>query len=166
METQNDITTTPLDQLNKEMTENLIGSRSKLAGQLIDAMLPSEQLLAALYFIWDAAERGQLDIFLIGDTAKQVKADKDLEGDKITVGCRRNEWDSGQGRIAQTFIEHSLGTKAVEVDNEVVYISAGVPIHIRLYEDNPTLKSFDIVFYRYETFNLPNPYTEFVEKYE
>lgn len=126
----------------------------------------SEQLLAALYFIWDAAERGQLQVFLIKDTAKQVIAQEDLSGDKITVGVRRNEWDSGQGRIAQTFLEHELNAKAVEKDGEVIYDCHGVPIIIKLYEDNPCLNSFDMVFYKYETFHLPNPYKEFVEKYE
>ncbi len=127
---------------------------------------PSDQLLQALYFMWDAAERGQLQMFLIGDTAKQVKANEDLEGDEITVGVRRNEWDSGQGRIAQTFMEHELGVKAVEVDGKVTYEYKGIPIIIKLYEENPTLQSFDIVYYGYETFNLPNPYKTFVEEYE
>jgi hypothetical protein len=128
--------------------------------------LPANELLQALYFIWDAAERGQLQMFLIGDTAKQVIANEDLKGDKITVGVRRNEWNSGQGRIAQTFMEHELGTKAVELDSQVSYKFRGVPIIIKLYEENPCLTSFDVVYYGYETFNLPNPYKTFVEKYE
>lgn len=132
--------------------------------------IPHEQLLAALYFIWDAAERGQLDMFLIGETAKQVKAGEDLQGEAVSVGVRRNEWDSGQGRIVKEFLSHELG---IHID---VYLKStleilsykyqGVAINIKLYEDNPCLKSFDIVFYRYETFNLPNPYDEFVKKYE
>lgn len=128
---------------------------------------PHLELLDALYFIWEAAERGQLGMFLMGDTARQVIEQGDLSGDKITVGVRRNEWDSGQGRIAQTYLEHELGNKPKE-DEGLITIKArnAVPIHIKLYEENPTISSFNIVYYRYETFNLPNPWSKFIEEYE
>ena len=130
------------------------------------AHFTSQLLLDALYFIWDGAERSQTQMFLIGDTAKQVREDEDLTGDKITVGIRRNEWFSGQGRIFQDFCKHELG--GWENNNEVlvVYKFHDVPIHIKIYDENPTLSSFDTVFYRYETFSLPNPYSVFKEEYE
>ena len=126
----------------------------------------TQLLLDALYFAWDAAERGQLDLFLIKDTARQAKADKDLVGDCITVGARKSEWISGQGEIFRTCADHVVG-KAVKADeNEVIYEVNGVPVIIKLYDENECLKSFNPIFYRYETFNLPNPYDLFVEKYE
>ena len=135
----------------------------------IDAVikeLDSQILLDALYFIWDAAERGQLQMFLIGDTARDVMANTDLVGDKITVGVRRNEWESGQGRIAQMFMEHELRSPMKVEPAMLTYTYQGVPIVIKIYEDNPTLMGMDVAFYRYETFNLPNPYSLFKEKYE
>lgn len=159
--------------MEMQVNEPIMTETTKISSNFVEkpqnpaVNLSSEELLNALYFIWDAAERGQLQMFLTGNTAKQVIAQEDLSGDKITVGVRRNEWDSGQGRIAQTFLEHELGHKMVDVDNEVIIKARnGVPIHIKLYDENPTLDSFDIVFYRYETFNLPNPYKTFLEKYE
>lgn len=135
--------------------------------EAVSTSYPHQKLLEALYLIWDAAERGQLQMFLVGDTAKQAIAQGDLSGDKITVGVRRNEWDSGQGRIAQTFLEHELGHKLVDIDNEVlIQDRAGTPISIKLYNENPYLESFDIIYYGYETFLLPNPYSEFVKEYE
>ncbi len=129
--------------------------------------LPHEQLLAALYFAWDGAERAQLDLFLIKDTAKQVKADQDLSGDKITLGVRKTEWNGGRGRIFQEYAKHELFGVVEQKENEVIYTDRkGVPIVIKLYDENECLKSFDIAFYRFETFNLPNPYSTFVEKYE
>lgn len=128
--------------------------------------IPSEQLLAALFFAWDGAERAQLDIFLIKDTAKQVRAYQDLKGHNITLGVRKNEWNSGQGRIFQTFAEHEIGGISTKTDDEVVYDCKGVAIVIKLYNENETLKSFNPIFYRMETFNLPNPFDLFVSKYE
>ena len=127
---------------------------------------PHEQLLAALYFAWDGAERAQLDLFLIKDTAKQVKADQELKGVSITLGARKNEWNSGQGRIFQAFAEHEIGGISTKTDEEVVYDCKGIPVVIKLYDENECLKSFNPVFYHYETFNLPNPYELFVSKYE
>lgn len=128
---------------------------------------PHQSLLDALYFIWDAAERGQLQIFLVGDTAKQVINGGDLSGDYIAVGVRKNEWNSGQGRITQEFLSHEIPHGKIEFDDErEVYIYNEVPIEVKLYDENPCLTSFDIVYYGYETFNLPNPYKTFVEKYE
>ena len=147
METTNIIT-------NEKIRESIVINR------------PVEQLLAALYFAWDAAERGQLDIFLIKDTAKQIKADQDLKGDSITLGVRKNEWTSGQGDIFRTFAEHEIGKPAKQDENEVIYDCKGVPVIIKLYGENECLRSFDVVFYRYETFNTPNPYDLFVSKYE
>lgn len=133
----------------------------------IDKQLNSNDLLQALYLIWEAAERGGLDIFLVGDTAQQVKADQELKGDRITVGARRNEWVSGMGRIAQMYLEHEVGSPTKSDKDGLVYTTrSGVPIHIKLFEENPYLSSFEVVFYRYETFNLPNPYTKFVAEYE
>jgi hypothetical protein len=122
------------------------------------------ELLQALYFIWEAAERGQLDIFLIGNTARQVLKDEDLQG-KVTLGVRKNEWVSGQGSIFRNYIIHTLG----HFDNtdkliEIIYMD--IPITIKIYDENPTLQGLDTVMYRYENFNLPNPFNDFAKNYE
>ncbi len=169
------------NQSNTFITQDLANSRSmdssvqitaeiKEDGALkvidIKKIFSHEQLLAALFFAWDAAERGQMDLFLIKDTAKQVKADKELSGDKITLGARKSEWNSGQGRIFETFAQHELGGVVSKTDEEIVYDCKGVPVVIKLYDENEALKSFNPVFYHFETFNLPNPYELFIEKYE
>jgi len=125
----------------------------------------TQDLLQALYFIFDAASRGQLGLFITGENAKQVKADADLQGDKLTLGIRRNEWISGQGRIFSEFLMHYFQKDIREEDGYLNIVYKGVPIAIKIYKENPTIIELNPVNYRYETFSLPNPLDEFLEKY-
>lgn len=160
------------DELNKRLNnkpeviqiDGITGGVPAIDERFIDKSLPSDKLLEALYFIWEASDRGQLDMFLVGDTAKQVIAQEELSGDKITVGVRKNQWISGQGRIVRDYLQHELRRYIDERDPEFTY--QGVPIVIKQYEDNPCLQSLNPIFYKYETFHIPDPYKEFVEKYE
>ncbi len=126
---------------------------------------PHEALLEALYFFWDAFERSNLYFFLIRDTAKQVIANRELEGDKLTLGLRRMEWQGGGDRIFNSMIQH----EKVEVekhDDYILFHFKNIPVYLYLYDENPTLSSFDSVFYQMESFNTPNPFKEFDEKYD
>lgn len=150
-----EVTEVPKVQISKEEVES--------PPLVVD--LGHDKLLEALFFFWDGFERSSIDFFLIGDTCKQVKADKELSGDKLTLGVRRLEWDSGQGRVFEAFMEHEKQTP-LKKDDLLIYDFKGVPVFVYLYEDNPCLTGLDIVFYANETFNTPNPYNTFAEKYE
>lgn len=122
-----------------------------------------EQLLSALYFIWDAFDRGPVEFFLVRDTAKQAKEGKNLSGNGIDVGVRKLEWISGGKRVMDNF----TGQYLVKENNELSeYIWAHVPVRVHVYSDNECLASFDTIMYEHESFSLPNPYDKFVEKYE
>lgn len=122
-----------------------------------------EQLLSALFFIWDAFDRGPVEFFLIRDTAKQAKEGKDLSGSGVDVGVRALEWVSGGKRVMDNFTGQYL-VKENEMGAE--YIWADVPVRVHVFSDNECLSSFDTIFYQNETFLLPNPYEKFAEKYE
>ena len=144
-------------------------SLEKIASDFAEKVKPlyftTDELLQALYFIFDAASRGQLGLFITGENAKQVKADADLQGDKLTLGIRRNEWTSGQGRIFSEFLLHYFQKDIKEEDGYLNIVYKGVPIAIKIYKENPTIIELNPVNYRYETFSLPNPLDEFLEKY-
>ena len=130
-------------------------------------VIDSQELLDALYWVWDALERSSIPFFLVYQTYEDAKANRDLTGDKVEIGVRRNEWVSGGRRIMDAFI-----TPATETDDEVIYhykkvnssnISILVIVHI--YDDSPCITSLDMIHYRYEEFYVPNPYKTFIEVY-
>ena len=127
--------------------------------------LPHELLLKALFFFWDGFERSTMNFFLVKDTARQVMADTELSGDRLTLGIRKNEWLGGQQRIFKAFMEHEriLPTR---VDNGLLFTYFDVPVYLYIYDDNPCLDALDIVFYENDTFNIPNPFKEFCEQYD
>lgn len=123
-----------------------------------------QELLEALFFFWDGFERATMNFFLVKDTAKQVIANKELSG-KLTLGIRQMEWNGGQQRIFKSFMEHEkvLPTK---MKNGLLFNCKGVPVELYIYPENPTLAALDITFYENDTFNIPNPFKEFCEKYD
>src|SRR5258708_960227 len=128
--------------------------------------LPHEQLLAALFFFWDGFERASMNFFLIRDTARQVMADTNLSGDKLTLGIRRMEWNGGQARVFQAFMEHEQIKPIKKGEDYYLFDYKGVPVYLYVYDENPCLDALDIVFYNNETFNTPNPFDAFCEKYD
>lgn len=120
-----------------------------------------ERLLEALYWIWDAMERGNMNFFVIGDTADSVINNKDLSGTKITVGVRRLEWNSGAKRIVDAF-----ATPLTETDDKVTYEYEGVPVELYLFDDDPSITSPNQIIYHSEYFKFPNPYSKFQEVFQ
>lgn len=135
--------------------------------QVIQQAIDSQELLDALYWIWDAFERSSIPFFLIYQTYEDAKANHDLTGDKVEIGVRRNEWISGGRRIIDGFI-----LPVTETDDEVIYHykkvnSSNQPILVivHVYDDSPCIKSLDMIHYRYEEFYVPNTYKTFLEIY-
>lgn len=122
--------------------------------------IPHELLLKALYWVYDFMDRAMINFFLVGDTAQAVIDKKDLFGDKITVGVRKMEWESGSRRIADSF-----ATPVKDDGNIVYYEFEGVPVVLYVLEDDATIQSPDQQMYKSEFFKLPNPYGKFLETF-
>jgi len=120
-----------------------------------------DQLLQALYWIFDAMERALINFYLVGTTAESVRQKKDLFGGKIMIAVRKNEWESGARNIIDAF-----APPIVDNGTTVEYEYNGVPVILYVLEDSETLSSFDTTIYAQEYFKLPNPYDEFVKKFE
>lgn len=123
--------------------------------------LPAQELLDALYFFWDGFERATMDFFLVKNTAKQVLLDADLKGDRLTLGVKKNEWRGGQARVFKAYMEHEKVMPQETTDKYMKFLYKNVPVYLYVYDKHPTLDSFDMVFYRYESFNIPNPFQAF-----
>ena len=78
-------------------------------------------------------------------------ADKELTGDRLTLGIRRNEWVGGQDRIFKAFMEHEKIPHAI-MEHGFRFKYMGVPVYLYIYDNNPCLDALDIVFYNNDTF--------------
>ncbi len=128
--------------------------------------LEHERLLPALFFFWDGFERATMNFFLVKDTARQVISGSPLSGDRITIGIRRMEWNGGQQGVFKAFMDHEKMIPEEISKDLLKYTYHGVPVYLGIYEENPTLSGLDIVVYAYDTFNIPNPFSLFCEKYD
>jgi hypothetical protein len=128
--------------------------------QPITTKYSPQQLLDALYYIWDAFERSNMPFFLVWDTARQAILNADLRGDKVEVGVRAVEWRSGAKRIFDAFVNEPIE----EESDTVTYEFHGVPVIVHIFEkDHECIVQTDMVRYRYEEFKVPNPYQKFIE---
>jgi len=124
--------------------------------------IDSPLLLNALYWIFDAFERSNMTFFLTYSTAESVLEQKDLEGDKITVGIRDMIWQSGARQIFDTYVQYKD-----KEDNKLTYIADnGVPVELTIFSDDECIMSPDTKMYHSEAFQLPNPYSRFLEVYK
>ncbi len=120
--------------------------------------LSHENLLKALYWAFDIFERAAMPFFLVYSTAESVFGKKELEGDSVHVGVRINEWTSGMRRVQDSY--------RVIGDNTFEFTSLeGVPITLHVFEDDHCIRATDSQVYYNEIFQLPNPYSRFLEVY-
>lgn len=121
--------------------------------------LPHDKLLTVLYWIWDAFDRALMNMFLIGPTHDQVKAQKDLSGRHIYCGIRKLEWRSGGRRIFDVF----AGAPDEETNEKAVYKNSDVTVEVYFFDDDICISTTDQVLYRNENFRMPSPYSRFIE---
>jgi len=119
-----------------------------------------QKMLQALYWIWDGFDRALMKMFVVGKTYDSVKNNKDLEGDKIEVGVRKLEWDSGSKNILDAFV----GQPTSSSEDSVTYDYNGIPVIVHIYPEDTSITSLDTKMYFGENFCMPTPYSRF-EKY-
>ena len=126
----------------------------------------ADLLLETLFFFWDGFERASMNFFLVKDTARQVMGDVDLHGEQLTLGIRKLEWIGGQDRVFLAFIEHEKVPINKLTDTCYHFRYKEVPVLLYIYDENPCVTNLDIVFYKNDTFNIPNPFNLFCDKYD
>lgn len=122
---------------------------------------PHDQLIQALYWTWDAFDRALMGMFLVYGTAETVLQNKLMEGDRITVGVRKNEWFSGSTPILKSF----TGEPVSEGVNFVIFKNPfnEVPVYVYLFSEDSSVQAPAEVFYQAEYFKIPNSYTRFIK---
>lgn len=119
--------------------------------------------MQALYWIWDAFDRSMMGMFLVGNTADRALNNLHMDGDRITIGTRRNEWNAGSKNILLAFTGLPINT----TEKYVVFTNPfnDVPIYLYILEDDPCIINTQQILYANEYFKLPNPYRRFQEIY-
>jgi hypothetical protein len=149
--------TTPKAIVPKKKAKRKASKRTKKE----KAKFNHDQMLAALYWVWDIMDRSQMTFYVVGSTADSVIENKDLKGDRITVAVRQLEWESGARRlllsIAPPVIDNSDGT--------IGYEHAGIPITVYILPDEPSMTGLDTKIYHAEYFKFPTPYKQFKKAY-
>lgn len=117
-----------------------------------------DELIQALYHIFDSMERAMVPFFLDGVTAESVLTNYDLTGDGVYVGIRDVDWKSSGFSIVELY------SNAVDSNKkQITFMYGDVPIYLNIYRQHPTIESFDVRNYCNEFWNLPNTYEQFLE---
>ena len=122
-----------------------------------------DQLLQALYWIWDGFDRALMPMFLVYDTAESVLGKRLPEGNTIFVGVRNNEWTAG----ARTILYNFTGDPIEKTPTHEVFKNPfnGVLINVYRFNDDPCILNTQTVMYEREYFQLPNTYEQFIERF-
>lgn len=116
-----------------------------------------DELIQALYHIFDAMDRAMVPFFLDGETAESVLTGYKLEGSGVYIGIRDVDLRSSGFSIVGLYAD------AVDTNKKTItYEYQGVPIYMNIYKRHPTIESFDVRSYENEFWNLPNTYDQFL----
>lgn len=123
-----------------------------------------EELNAALYHVVDVCDRCLIPFILLDETARSIKQDDRLQGERITIGVRAADMTesatSSLRTLASPTYDIHLGMDDFEeLENGFMWNFKGVPISIQVIKrrygfiNNP-----DYTFYWGEQYNTPNPF--------
>ncbi len=123
------------------------------------ASFTHDQLLEALYWMHQIFERANMTLVLIKETGKAAQVDRELSGDGIYLAARALEWESSSRGVID-----AMAPYAEETDELVTYkANNGVPVYIRICQDDYCISSPDQKLYMHEYVKLPNPFDRFEE---
>lgn len=123
--------------------------------------LTHEQLIKALYWVWDGFDRALMGMFPVYSTAEDILQNKKLKGDSVHVGVRNAEWTAGSKTILDAF----LNTPIEKTKTYNKYIYEDVPVYIHIYEEDPCIINTNQILYENEYFKLPNTYSQFMDRF-
>ena len=98
--------------------------------------IPYGELLKTLYFLFDTFKPFGIQFFPVRQTAEDMIAGRELSGDQIDIGIRKNEWnDTSKFYIYHNFDNEHVETLSRNVEQEE-YLKDGVKIVFHIYSDN------------------------------
>lgn len=118
----------------------------------------SATLEDSLFFAQQVFERALCPFFPVNETARQIKYNEHLKGDKITLGVKESDLLSVKHILPEAV--RISGGRNIDIQDKKIHIEyKEVPIEVRIITKHYRVLDFlDPVFYAYDTFYLPNPF--------
>lgn len=116
-----------------------------------------ENLLAALFRAQDILDRAIIPFIVLGEVSYQIKNNQPLEANKISIGIlKRHATESGTSLLS------TIDPAIEQLTDGWRLVHNEVPVTIKIIEkEHPVLRNPDIVFYKYDTFCIPNPFEKY-----
>ena len=103
-----------------------------------------DQLLNALFWVYDGFDRALINCFFVYSTAESILQNKDLEGDGVHIGVRKMEWGEVESRAGSRPIFEAFAGEPISKDNKLwKYDYLGVPVFIHVFELFKGFQLFD-----------------------
>lgn len=134
-------------------------STLKKSEPIVNTAFTEPELMEALYWIWDAFDRCSMGMFLVYHTAIHAMNNEFMDGNRITVGIRKNEWISGSTPILLAFTGEPVETWGTYVVFKNPFNA--VPVYVYIYADDPCITETAQILYANEYFKVPNTYRRF-----
>ncbi len=117
------------------------------------------QLLDALRFIDDLLSRPGIPYVLLDKTAQDAHNNLTLEGDCVTVGVKKENFQGSNLRILEAFYAADIIEKT-----KYTYIHNGIPIYVYILSKyGKYLKEPNPIMYENDGYNLPNPFDKYLK---
>lgn len=121
--------------------------------------LPHDKLMKALYFVEDLFSRPNIPFFLLDETALAAKENRQMEGDRITVGIRKLDFQPNNISMMNSLYQY----KSID-DKHIEYVYCDVPITVKIIDSTDDMfRNLNTFMYQYEAFSLPNPFDKYWE---
>ena len=125
--------------------------------------LSNDELVSALYSVYDLFDRLNTPFFLLGETAKAAVEGIHLEGDTLYVGTRDVELIPDRLNWLKTFEPTTeIGDDEIKYKQKVDTTGADVNVVIkRVKRSYEFIKNPDQVVYMHETWKIPNQFDKY-----
>lgn len=134
----------------------------------------------ALMTLWDEFVRFSCRFYLLGETARSVKQDKELKGEKIELGVTGHQltrevlsfmtsyFDPIEIKIDDKWLAMSKNMGSVFFDDKrdsITHIRFNVktvPVEVKVVRKlTDYFKHPDMILYNFDEFNIPNPFNKY-----
>ena len=155
---------------NSSFADTSFLAKCKACGQIVSSephyCHTHDQLLNALFWVWDGFDRALINCFFVYETAECILQNKDLEGNGVHVGVRKLEWGNKDSRAGSRPIFEAFAGEAISKQDTLwTYEYLSIPVYIHIFEEDFCIRETNQILYRNEYLKLPNPYKRFMELY-
>ncbi len=116
----------------------------------------------AINHVDDLFDRALCPFMFAGETGKTMREGQ-IAGNKIEVVVNSKDFEGRTEELFKTMINEMFPKLNIDRQNGFMkWEFEGVPIEVRIaHRKYPCLLNSDMIFYKYDTFKIPNPWAEY-----